>query len=84
MLMPFLDFYLSIPNGMNSADLIDIRDVLYFEIVNFSFLVGFVPFSPSYGAYNSQLIQISMDCSNVSDLNNIQKYLNAKFLKETL
>ena len=69
--MPFFDLDLSIPNDMNSIELIDKRDVLYFEMVNFSFLDGDVPFSTSYGAHNSYLMQIVIECSNVSDLNNI-------------
>ena len=44
---PFLDLNLSI-NGM----------ILNFEIVNFPFLDGDVPHSPSYGVYVSQPIRL--------------------------
>ena len=47
-------------------------DKLYdfnFEIVNFPFLDGEVPRSPSYGVYISQLIRFARVCSNVDDFN---------------
>ena len=37
-------------------------------IVNFPFLDGDVPRSPSYGVYISQLIRFARVCSNVDDL----------------
>ena len=40
-----------------------------FEIVNFSFLDGDVPRSPSYGVYLSQLIRFGRVCSNIDDFN---------------
>ena len=40
------------------------------EIVNFPFLDGDVPRSPSYGVYISQLIRFAKVCSNVDDFNN--------------
>ena len=52
---PFLDLNLSITNGIVSSKIYDKRDVLTFEIVNFPFLDGDVPRSPSYGVYISQL-----------------------------
>ena len=39
-------------------------------IVNFPFLDGDVPRSPSYGVYISQLIRFARVCSNVDDFNN--------------
>ena len=48
----------------------DKRDDFNFEIVNFTFLDGDVPTSPSYGVYISQLIRFSRVCSNVDDFNN--------------
>ena len=48
----------------------DKRDDFDFEIVNFPFLSGFVPRSPSYGIYISQLIRFARVCSNVGDFNN--------------
>ena len=44
---PFLDLNLSITNGMVSSKIYDKRDDFNFEIVNFSFLDGDVPRSPS-------------------------------------
>ena len=53
---PFLNLNLSITNGIVSSKIYDKRDDLNFEIVNFPFLDGDVPRSPSYGVYISQLI----------------------------
>ena len=52
---PFLDFNLSITNGIVSSKSYDQQDYLNFEIVNFSFLDRDAPRSPSYGVYISQL-----------------------------
>ena len=46
------------------------RDDLNFEIVNFPFLDGDVPCSPSYGVYISQLIRFARVCSYRNDFNN--------------
>ena len=43
---------------------------LNFEIVNFPFLDGDVPRSPSRGVYIYQLIRFATVCSNVDDFNN--------------
>ena len=48
---PFLDLNLSITNGIVSFKIYDKRDAFNFEIVNFPFLDGDVPRSPSYGVY---------------------------------
>ena len=48
----------------------DKRDDLNFEIVNFPFLDGDVPCSPSYGVYVSQLIRFARVCSNRNYFNN--------------
>ena len=53
-----------------------------FEIVNFPFLDGDVPRSPSYGVYISQLIRFARVCSNVDDFNNRNLFLIAKLLKQ--
>ena len=53
---PFLDLNLSITNGIVSSKIYDKRDDFNFEIVNFPFLDGDVPRSPSYGVYISQLM----------------------------
>ena len=51
---PFLDLNLSITNGIVSSKIYDKRDEFNFEIVNFPFLDGDVPRSPSYGIYTQQ------------------------------
>ena len=45
-------------NGIVSSKIYDKRDDFSFEIVNFPFLDGDVPHSPSYGVYISQLIHL--------------------------
>ena len=77
---PFLDLNLSIKNGIVSSKIFDKRD--NFEIVNFPFLDGDVPRSPSYGIYISQLIRFARVCSNVDDFNNRNLFLTAKLLKQ--
>ena len=61
---PFLELNLSITNGIVSSKIYDKRDDFNFEIVNFLFLDGDVPCSPSYGVYISQLIRFARVCSN--------------------
>ena len=53
-----------------------------FEIVNFPFLDGDVPRSPSYGVYISHLIRFARGCTNVDDFNNKSLFLTAKLLKQ--
>ena len=67
---PVLDLNLSITNGIVSSKINDKRDDFNFEIVNFPFLDGDVPRSPSYGVYISQLIRFARVRSNVDDFNN--------------
>ena len=67
---PFLDLNLSITHGIVSTKIYDKRDDFNFEKVNFPFLDGDVPRSPSYGVYISQLIRFARACSNVDDFNN--------------
>ena len=81
---PFLDLNLSITNGIVSSKTYDKRDDFNFEIVNFPFLDGDVPRSPSYGVYISQLIRFAKVCSNVYDFNNRNLFLTAKFLKQDI
>ena len=50
---PFLDLNLSITNGIVSSKIYDKRDDFNFEKVNFPFLDGDLPRSPSYGVYYS-------------------------------
>ena len=79
---PFLDLNLSITNGIFSTKIYDKQDDFNFEIVNFPFLDGDVPRSPSYGVYISQLICFARVCSNVDDFNNGNLFLTAKLLKQ--
>ena len=73
---------LSITNAIDSSKIYDKRDDFYFEIVNFPFLGGDVPRSPSYGVFISQLIRFARVCSNVEDFNNRDLFLTAKLLKQ--
>ena len=74
---PFLDLNLSITNGIVSSKIYDKRDDYNFAIVNFPFLDGDVPRSPSYGVYISQLIRFARVCSNVDDFNNRNLFFTA-------
>ena len=71
---PFLDLDLSITNGIVSTKIYDKRDDFNFEIVNFPFLEGDVPRSPSYGEYISQLIRFARVHSHVDEFNNRNKF----------
>ena len=73
---------LSITNGIVSPIIYDKQDDFNFEIVNFPFLDGDVPRSPSYGVYISQLIRFARVCSNVDDFINRKLFLTAKLLKQ--
>ena len=66
---PFLNLDLYIANGIVSSKIYDKREDFTFEIVNFPFLDGDVPRSPSVGVYISQLIRSARVCSNVDDFN---------------
>ena len=54
-----MDLNLSVINGIVSSKIYDKRDDFNFEIVNFPFLDGDVPRSPSYGVYISQRIRFA-------------------------
>ena len=73
---------MSITNGIVSSKIYDKRDDFNFEIVNFPFLDGDVPCSPSYGVCISQLIRFVRVCSNVDDFNNRNLFITAKLLKQ--
>ena len=80
---PFLDLNLSITIiSIVSSKIYDKRDDFNFETVNFPFLDGDVPRSPSYGVYISQLIRFVRVCSNVNNFNNRNLFFNAKLLKQ--
>ena len=67
---PFLNLNLSITYGIVSSKIYDKRDDFNFGIVNFPFLDGDVPRSPSYCIYISQPFRFARVCSNVDDFNN--------------
>ena len=71
----FLDLDLSITKCIVSSKISDKRGDFNFEIINFPFLDGDVPRSPSFGVYISQLIRFARVCSNVDDFNNRYKML---------
>ena len=52
------------------------------NIVNFPFLDGDVPRSPSYGVYFSHLIRFARVCSNVDGFNSRNIFLTTKILKQ--
>ena len=64
----FLDLDLSITNGIASLKIYDKRDDFNFEIVNFPFLDGDVPRSPSYGVCISGLFRFARVFSNVEHI----------------
>ena len=53
---------LSITKGIVPSEIYDKRDDLNFEVVNFPYLDGDIPHSPSYGIYISQLIHYARVC----------------------
>ena len=79
---PFLDLNFSITNGIVSSKIYGKRDNFNFEIVNFPFLDGDVPRSPSYVVYISQLIRFARVCSSVDDFNKRNLFLTAELLKQ--
>ena len=79
---PFLDLNLSITNVIVSSKINDKRDDFNFEIVNFPFLDGDVPRSPSYGVCVSQLVRFEGVCSDVDDFGSGGLFLTAKLLKQ--
>ena len=64
-----VDLDLSITNGIVSSKIYHKWNDFNFEIVNFPFLDGDIPHSPSYGAYISLLIRLVRICFNVDDFN---------------
>ena len=58
---PFLDLNLSITNGIVSS-IYDKWEGFNFEIVNFPFLDGDVPRSPSYGIYIFLSLFVLLEC----------------------
>ena len=72
--------HLSISNDIVSTKIYDKRDDFDFEMVNFSFLDGYVPRSTSYGVYISQLIRFARASSHVADFNTRNKLLTQKLI----
>ena len=64
-----MGLHLSNPNGFVSSKNYDKRDDLDFDIVNFPFLDGDVPRSPSYEVYISQLLRFARVFCHVDDFN---------------
>ena len=58
----FLDLNLSITNGIVSSKIYDKREDFNFEVVNFPFLDGDVPRSPSYGIYIFLSLFVLLEC----------------------
>ena len=77
---PYLDLSLSTTNGIVSSKIYDKQDDFNFEIVNFPFLDGDFPRSPSYGVYISQLILFAKVYSTADDFNNRNLFFTAKLL----
>ena len=73
---------MSITNGIVSTKIIDKWDDFNFEIVDFPFLDGDVPRSPSFDVYILQLIRFARIRSHVDDFNNRNKFLTSKLLKQ--
>ena len=74
--------HLSISYDIISAKIYDKRDDFDFEIVNFPFLDGDVPYSKFYGVYISQQIRFARASSYVTDFNTHNKLLTQKLLKQ--
>ena len=72
--VPFWNLDLSITNGIVLTNIYYMWDDFNFEIVNFPFLDGDVPCSPSYNVYISQHIRFARVCSHVDDFNNRNKF----------
>ena len=79
---PFLDLNLSISNSIVLSKIYHLWDDFDFEIVNFLFLDGDVPWSPSYCVYILQLIRFARVCSSVYDFINRNLFLTAKLSKQ--
>ena len=60
----------------------DKREDFNLEIVDFPFLDGDVPRSPSYGVNISQRIRFARVCSDVDDFNNRDNFLTSELLKQ--
>ena len=77
-----LDLSYSISDGFVKTKVLDKRDDFDFDVVNFSFLDGYVPRSTSYGVYISQLIHFARVPSHVDNSNTRKTVLTAKLLRQ--
>ena len=57
-------------------------DDFSFPIVNYPFLDGDVPLSPSYGVFISQLVRFARVCNNVLDFNERNLCITEKLLHQ--
>ena len=62
---PFLDLDIYIINGKLYTKMYYKRDDFSFPIVNYPFLNGDVPVSPSSCVYGSQFVRLARACNNV-------------------
>ena len=72
-----MDLDFCITNGIISTKIYDKWDDFNHKIVDFPFLDGDTPRSPSYGVYIF-LIRFARVCSDVDDFNNRNKILTSK------
>ena len=79
----FLDLLLEIDkDGRLRVKIYDKRDDFYFDIVNFPFLCGNVPQSPSYGVYISQLIRFARASTLYDDFLSKSCRLTSKIMRQ--
>ena len=79
----FLDLLLEIDkNGRLRVKIYDKRDGCNFDIVNFPFLCGNVPQSPSYGVYISQLIRYARASTLYDDFLSRSCRLTSKLMRQ--
>ena len=77
----FLDLLLEFDNDNRlRVKTYDKRDDLNFNIVNYPFLCGNIPQSPSYGVYVSQLIRYARACTLYDDFVSRSSRLTSKLL----
>ena len=79
---PFLNWDLSITNGIFSYNIYYKLDDFNFEIVNLPLRDGYVPRSPFDGVYILQVIRFARVCSDFDDFNNRNLFLTATLLKQ--
>ena len=79
----FLDLLLEIDkDGRLRVKIYDKRDDFNFDIVNFPFLCGNIPQSPSYGVYISQLIRYARASTLYDDFLSRSCRLTSKLLRQ--